>query len=355
MSKAVELAIHMSADAADVERAFDSAGSAALAMADDVDRAARTSDDASDRFGSVADSADELGSKTSQAAGGLGDLGGALSAMPGPLGAVGSGMEALAPALMGVTGAADLLNLVTQSNIVLTARAKAAAIASAVAQRAAGAAAKVAAAGQWALNVALSANPIGVVIVAVLALVAAVVIAYKRSETFRAICQGVFKAVAGYVRAVVAVVTTLVEFVRDKAPAAWEKLKGAAVSAADYIADKVGGAFDRLMAPIRAVIDLVQEVIDKIGDIDLPDVKMPDLNPFGKGGVDLNPFSRSSSMSAASSAAAPATIDARVSVTVDGSGIVDEAAVARTLEPVLARHAMRVGALATSPTVAPAW
>lgn len=40
-------------------------------------------------------------------------------------------------------------------------------------------------AGQWLLNAALTANPIGIVVVAVAALVAGIIIAYKHSETFR--------------------------------------------------------------------------------------------------------------------------------------------------------------------------
>ena len=54
---------------------------------------------------------------------------------------------------------------------------------------------KVFTAGQWLLNAALSANPIGLVIVVIAALVAGLVIAYKKSETFRAIVSGAMKAV----------------------------------------------------------------------------------------------------------------------------------------------------------------
>lgn len=54
---------------------------------------------------------------------------------------------------------------------------------------------KIAAAGQWLLNAALTANPIGIVIIAIVALVAAVVIAYKKSETFRKIVHAAFRAV----------------------------------------------------------------------------------------------------------------------------------------------------------------
>lgn len=55
--------------------------------------------------------------------------------------------------------------------------------------------AKVAAAAQWALNTALTANPIGLVIVAIAALVAGLVVAYKRSETFRKVVDKAFSFV----------------------------------------------------------------------------------------------------------------------------------------------------------------
>ena len=49
---------------------------------------------------------------------------------------------------------------------------------------------------QWALNIALFANPIGLIILAIAALVAIIVVAYKQSETFRGILQGVFAVVS---------------------------------------------------------------------------------------------------------------------------------------------------------------
>jgi len=59
----------------------------------------------------------------------------------------------------------------------------------------AAAATKAYAGAQWLLNAAMTANPIGLVVVAVAALVAALVIAYKKSETFRRIVNGAFRAV----------------------------------------------------------------------------------------------------------------------------------------------------------------
>ncbi|MEV0608132.1 phage tail tape measure protein [Polymorphospora rubra] len=48
---------------------------------------------------------------------------------------------------------------------------------------------------QWLWNAAMSANPIGLIVIGVLALVAAIVIAYKRSETFRNIVQGAWEGI----------------------------------------------------------------------------------------------------------------------------------------------------------------
>jgi hypothetical protein len=47
----------------------------------------------------------------------------------------------------------------------------------------------------WAMNAAMAANPIGLVVVAIAALVAGFVVAYRESETFRAIVDGAFKGV----------------------------------------------------------------------------------------------------------------------------------------------------------------
>jgi hypothetical protein len=69
-------------------------------------------------------------------------------------------------------------------------------------QLAAGVASKAWAAGQWLVNAALAANPIGLVVIGIAALVAALVLAYKTSDTFRAIVNGAFDAVWGTMKQV---------------------------------------------------------------------------------------------------------------------------------------------------------
>ena len=59
------------------------------------------------------------------------------------------------------------------------------------------------AATQWVLNAALTANPIGLVIAAIAALVAGIIYAYNHSETFRNIVQGAWNAIKVAAEAVV--------------------------------------------------------------------------------------------------------------------------------------------------------
>ena len=50
-------------------------------------------------------------------------------------------------------------------------------------------------AAQWALNAALNANPIGLVVLALVALGAGLALAWNKSETFRSIVTGVWEGI----------------------------------------------------------------------------------------------------------------------------------------------------------------
>jgi hypothetical protein len=96
---------------------------------------------------------------------------------------------------------------------------------------------KVAAAAQAALNLVMSANPIGLVVIAIAALVAAVVIAYKNSEKFRnavnklwsnikagaAVAKAAFESFKAGVVAALERVKSIIETVKKK----WEDFKSA--------------------------------------------------------------------------------------------------------------------------------
>lgn len=84
----------------------------------------------------------------------------------------------------GVVTAAALLAPFANSIIAVAQAAKLASVAT-----------KLWSAAQWLFNAAMSANPIGIVIVAVAAFVAAIVIAWKKSETFRNVVIGAWNAI----------------------------------------------------------------------------------------------------------------------------------------------------------------
>lgn len=83
-------------------------------------------------------------------------------------------------------------------------------VAKTVAEKAAAVASKSYAAAQWLVNAALSANPISLVIIGLVALVAAIVYAWKHSETFRNVVLAVWGAIKTGIGAVVGWLKTAV-------------------------------------------------------------------------------------------------------------------------------------------------
>lgn len=86
-------------------------------------------------------------------------------------------------------------NVIRARMIAMTIAHTTATVASTIATKAAAVAARVWAAGQWLLNAALSANPLGLIIAAIALLVGGVVLAYKKSDTFRGIVDGLWAAI----------------------------------------------------------------------------------------------------------------------------------------------------------------
>ena len=108
------------------------------------------------------------------------------------------------------------------------------------------AATKAYAAVQWLLNAALAANPIGIVITALAAVGVALVIAYKKSQTFRRIVNGAFSAVADVVRNTVGVINAI-----------WSRW-------GDQIKSIVGAAFRLAVTLIRNALRVMQGVIQLV-------------------------------------------------------------------------------------------
>lgn len=108
-----------------------------------------------------------------------------------------------------------------------TARATAALVLQRGAMLAAATGARIMAAGQWLLNAAMSANPLGLVIGLLVALGAGMVVAYQKSATFRAIVQGAWSGIKAGAQALVGWATgTLIPFFTKKIPGAIGSLIG---------------------------------------------------------------------------------------------------------------------------------
>lgn len=171
------------------------------------------------------------------------------------------------------------------------------------ATKAAALAARVWAAAQWLLNAALTANPIGLVVAAIALLVAGVVLAYKKSDTFRGIVDALWAAlktagawlwnlavtagkfllkwaplplairlVARYADDVWAAVKKAGEWIWDlggkvvKFLGKWTPLGRAITTVRDHF-DDIKAAIDRVIGSLGSAIDKVGDFLGKAKDI----------------------------------------------------------------------------------------
>lgn len=142
------------------------------------------------------------------------------------------------------------------------------------------AAVKIWRAAQMLLNAVLAANPIGIVIVAVALLAAGLVMAYRKSETFRNIVNGAFQAVRGGVNALVDVVQNAVARWNDR----WDN----AVATVRAIPGIIRGIFSGIGsalygAGVELIAGLIRGITDKISDLKNKLAEVTDIIPDWKG------------------------------------------------------------------------
>lgn len=171
-----------------------------------------------------------------------------------------------------------------------------------VAQKVAAAATKVWTAMQWLWNAAMTANPIGLIILAIVALVAAVVLLWKKNEGFRKAVQAVWAAVWGAIRAVwdwvkahwpllLAILTGPIGLAVAFIITHWQTIKNGATAAVKWISDKFGDLVDfvkGLPSKIASaasgiwngfkngLVGIINWVIDKWNGLDV-NIKVPDI------------------------------------------------------------------------------
>ena len=121
---------------------------------------------------------------------------------------------------------------------------------------------------QWALNAAFAANPIGMVVIALTAIVGALVLAYKHSETFRNIIQGLwekFKQLGAFIVSIPSMVVGIWDGLILKTKEIWNSINSNPFG-------KLALDILSLMNPITAIIrhfDKLKEgwnwIKDKVG------------------------------------------------------------------------------------------
>lgn len=128
------------------------------------------------------------------------------------------------------------------------------------AQLASAVATGVATAAQWLLNAAMSANPLTLIIIAIVALVAAIVIAYRSSETFRNIIQAVFKAI-------LSVVMSVVNWFKSVFAAVWPWVAKIIKTYMAIVKAVWSTMWNVVMTVIRVVLGVIRSVINFIVNV----------------------------------------------------------------------------------------
>jgi hypothetical protein len=134
-----------------------------------------------------------------------------------------------------------------------------------IAMKVAAATTAILTAAQYAYNLALSLNPIGIVIIALAAFVAAVIVAYKTSDTFRGFVDGLgnaFKAAFNWISENVAPIISGVVNALKTAFNWIEKNAGPAL-------DVLKTAFVVAFAPIYAAFKTLQALLKLLGSFDI--------------------------------------------------------------------------------------
>lgn len=126
-----------------------------------------------------------------------------------------------------------------------------------VAQLASAVATGVWTAAQWLLNAALTANPIGIVIVAIAALVAAIILAWKNSETFRTVVIAAWEAIK-------TAAVTVFNFIKDLITTVWNAIKTATDATWNAIKTTVTTVGAAIHAAVTAVFDAIKTYITTV-------------------------------------------------------------------------------------------
>lgn len=272
------------ADASEVVRASSQASQALDAAATQAKTSGERIDAA---FSTTAGAADSAASASSQLAGGIGDLSGALESTGLISEGTAKSLAVAEAAIMGVTGASDLLNLATEKIPGLNKVATAATNGLAAAKRGLGVATRFAL------------GPVGLLIGAAALLTAGLVLAYNKSDTFRAIVDKAFGAVGRAASAMRELIGTALGKIGDllsnfTGPAElvkhWDKVKDAGSAAFNGIKDVARAAFNGIASLWNSTVGKLSFTIPGwVPGIGGQGWNVPDIPMLAAGGIVTRP------------------------------------------------------------------
>jgi phage-related protein len=114
-------------------------------------------------------------------------------------------------------------------------------------------------AAQWLLNAALTANPIGIIVLALTALVGGLIYAWKNSETFREVVTGVWDAIKGAVGAAIRFIVPIIT-------GAWNAIKSATSTVWGAISGTLGGIWNAIKSAASTVFNAIASVVSGVWD-----------------------------------------------------------------------------------------
>lgn len=161
--------------------------------------------------------------------------------------AIGPALTLVGNLTKGVGAAVNVVKWLSNANVLATIKT----IAMTVAQ-------KAAAAAQWLLNAAMSANPIGIIIAAIAALVAAFLILWNTNEDFRNAVTAIWNAVTGAIKAaidwIIGAFNKVVDFIKNN----WQAILA-------FIINPFAGAFKYLYDNCEGFRNFINNLLSSIG------------------------------------------------------------------------------------------
>jgi phage-related protein len=189
--------LELTGDETSLENAIASATRQVQNMDQAVSTASSSVEDSSHKMDRFAGSADNVASKSGMAFGATGALGSGLVLLGQDAGPAGTALMSVGLALDAMSGVADLATLATESQTVAMVGQKIAMVAGAVAATAVSAATTIWTGAQWLLNLALNANPIGLVVIAIIALIAIIEVVMHNTQFFKDLWSNVWSFMKG--------------------------------------------------------------------------------------------------------------------------------------------------------------